>query len=135
MKTRDIPEAIDLWRLCDGVGLGCGDSPSQLESFLQRNPGLSLVARRATGRLAGAVLVGSDGRRGFLYHLAVDVDFRRRGLGTALARQALEGLARAGVGRCNIVVFRDNPEGLAFWQSNAWQPRNDLIVLTRDLSC
>lgn len=135
MTKEDVPEALALWKSSDGVGLGCGDSRPEIETFLERNPGLSLVARSEAGRLAGAVLVGSDARRGFLYHLAVECDFRRKGLGSRLVEQALSGLARAGIGRCNIVVFQDNLGARAFWGRNGWRAREDLIVLTRDLSC
>lgn len=88
MTSLDIPRSTELWQACKGVGLGDGDTPEQLEAFLNRNPMTSSVAL-SEERLIGAVLAGHDGRRGFLYHLAVHPDFRARGLGRALAERPL----------------------------------------------
>jgi ribosomal protein S18 acetylase RimI-like enzyme len=38
------------------------------------------------GVILGAVLCGNDGRRGYLHHLAVAAEWRRRGIGKALVR-------------------------------------------------
>lgn len=64
MTTDDLPGALELWRSCDGIGIGDSDSPAHLTAFLHRNPEMSWVAL-CDGRLIGAVLVGHDGRRGF----------------------------------------------------------------------
>ena len=95
-----------------GVGLNEGDDPAGLRAFLARNPGLSLVAQDGT-RIVAAVLCGHDGRRGYLYHLAVANDYRRRGLGTSLVERC-SALAAAGIPKCTIVLYADNESGERF---------------------
>jgi ribosomal protein S18 acetylase RimI-like enzyme len=100
MTPDDLPEVIELWTRTEGVGLNESDSVPALTIFLARNPGLSCVVRDGA-KIVGAVLCGHDGRRGFLYHLAVAAEYRGRGLGTALVEQCLAGLAELSIQKCN----------------------------------
>lgn len=110
----DHGEALALWQATPGVGLSEADGREAIGRFLQRNPGTSFVAR-ADGRLVATLLCGHDGRRGLLHHLVVHPASRRRGLGAQLVRHALQALAGQGIGKCHLMVFRDNAEGRAFW--------------------
>lgn len=132
VMTIDDYEAVSaLWRHADGVGLGEDDSRENIERYLARNPGLSFVAK-ADDRVVGAVLCGHDGRRGYLHHLAVDTDHRRRGIGGALVEACLDSLWAIGVRKCNIFVFDDNIEGRRFWQRSGWADRSDLRFMQKE---
>ena len=125
MTPDDLPEVIELWTRTEGVGLNESDCVPALTVFLARNPGLSRVAREGE-KIVGAVLCGHDGRRGFLYHLAVATEYRGRGLGAALVAQCLAGLSELGIQKCNAVVYQDNAQGQRFWSRLKFNPRNDL---------
>jgi N-acetylglutamate synthase len=129
--TADIPPALALWQSTEGIGLTGADSPAALTNFLHRNPGLSRVAL-IDDQLVGAVLCGHDGRRGFLYHLAVAAPHQRQGIGRTLAEDCVTRLQRCGVERVTIHVFAHNPQGAAFWRARAWRSREDLLVLQID---
>jgi ribosomal protein S18 acetylase RimI-like enzyme len=129
MTTSDISAAIELWRSCDGVGMSDSDTPEQIAAFLARNPGMSWVAV-SDGDLAGTVLAGHDGRRGFLYHLAVATRARRQGIGRQLVDYALTALRESGILKCHTMVFRTNDDGYRFWSRLAWSLRDDLQVLS-----
>lgn len=120
MTPDDLPAAIALWSTAEGVSVGEGDSHEELARYLQRNPGASQVVCEG-GRLVGAVLAGHDGRRGFLYHLAVASDRRGRGYGRLLAERSLAVLREAGLRRVLILVARDNATGRAFWTRCGWE--------------
>lgn len=132
----DIDAARSLWTGMPGLFLSSADEPEALARFFDRNPGLSWGAFE--GRtLAATVLAGHDGRRGFLYHLAVAPDHRGHGLSTELMRRALEGLSAAAIVRVNVFVLADNLQGLAFWANAArsgWSKRGDLLVFSKDLN-
>ena len=66
----DSAAAHALWQATEGMGLNAADSAANLAEFLDRNPGLSVVAEQ-DGKLIGTALCGHDGRRGFIHHLAV----------------------------------------------------------------
>lgn len=133
LTADDVAEALALWTAAEGVGLRGADEPEALARYLARNPGLSLAARDG-GRLVGAVLCGHDGRRGYLHHLAVAAGHRRRGIGRALVEGCLDGLRREGIAKCHLFVYRHNAAGQAFWRSLGWHARDDLRLMSHDLT-
>jgi N-acetylglutamate synthase len=134
MEKGDLAEVIQFWQGMEGIGLSESDSYSALSFYLQRNPGLSWVTRNKDRELIGAVLCGHDGRRGYLHHLAVAEDYRRKGIGRALVERCLSSLRELKVLKCNIFLFSLNPEGQGFWKAMGWKEREDLILMQRVLS-
>ena len=130
MTARDLDAVLALWGQTSGVGLNESDTPDQLRAYLDRNPGLSLIARDGT-RLVAAVLCGQDGRRGYLNHLAVLPEYRGRGLGRQMVETCLGALAALGILKCNIFLYADNEPGEQFWNRCGWTARSDLKVLQR----
>jgi ribosomal protein S18 acetylase RimI-like enzyme len=132
MEMADYDAVMALWQRCDGVGLSDADSRDSIRSYLERNPGMSYVAQSG-GVLAGAVLAGHDGRRGYLHHLAVDPSVRRQGVATRLVDAALEALQRAGMRKCHLFLFNANESGLSFWKAVGWEPRNDIGIVSKNI--
>lgn len=130
MSDSDVGAVLELWQSCEGVGLSEGDTREGVVAFLARNPGLSWVVLDQEGTV-GAVLAGHDGRRGYLYHLAVRDSHRHQGLGRMLVHRALHALSTAGIHKCHVIVFRDNAAGLKFWDHAGWQTRDDIVVRSR----
>jgi len=125
MTLRDYEAVLALWRATPGIRLyGDDDSRPAIARYLRRNRGLSWVACQE-GRIVGAVLVGHDGRRGGLYHLAVAPSCRRHGVGRALVAAGLRALAAQRIGKCNIFVMGSNRSGLHFWQRGGWILRRE----------
>ena len=116
----DYERACSLWSTAEGVEICEGDSRAEIAEYLRRNPGLSRVAEE-DGQIVGAVLCGHDGRRGFIYHLAVAPAFRGRGVGKLLLQDCMRGLQAVGIPRAIILVARDNPLGRDFWLRNNWE--------------
>ena len=87
MTMDDYDQMIALWQASEGVGLDDVDGRPAIEGYLRRNEGISFVAVEADGRIVGAVLCGTDGRRGYMHHLAVAAEQgagHRRGPGGAM---------------------------------------------------
>ncbi len=127
VRPEDIPAARALWQAMPGVGLSPADEPTALTTFLARNPGTCFVAV-AQGRLTGTILVGHDGRRGLIHHLAVATDRRRSGLGRRLVEAGLAALHDQGIDKCHLVVFTDNTGGAAFWTGIGATRRDELAL-------
>ena len=124
----DYDEARSFWAGIEGVELDDADSRSVMEAYLERNPGMSFVARH-DGKIVGAVLCGHDGRRGYLHHLAVLPEHRGAGVGRALVDRCLSALASAGIQKCNIFVFAENRAGIGFWKRTGWSEYDDLVLM------
>jgi ribosomal protein S18 acetylase RimI-like enzyme len=132
MSIADFDEVLRLWEETEGIGLTESDSRAAVAQYLARNPGLSLVARKER-ELVGTVLCGHDGRRGYLYHLAVSPSHRKTGLGRTLVERCLARLEELGISRCNILVFTDNHDGESFWLHNGWDKRSNVQLFQKAL--
>ncbi|MEY2601794.1 MAG: N-acetylglutamate synthase [Verrucomicrobiota bacterium] len=128
----DYEAAVELWKRVDGVEIAEGDDREGVAQFLARNPGLSRVATDGS-TIVGVVFCGHDGRRGYIYHLAVDLTYRDRGLGKRLVDECLEGLRRLGLQRANIMVATDNPRGREFWSKCGWEELDRAMGMGIDL--
>jgi ribosomal protein S18 acetylase RimI-like enzyme len=130
MRIDDYDAVAALWGRVPGMGRI--ETREELAMFLDRNPSLSQVALYG-GQVVAAVLAGHDGRRGYLYHLAVAFEHRRHGLARRLVERCLERLAALGLNRCGLQVYRTNDDGMAFWRQAGWTEREDVQAFTIDL--
>lgn len=126
----DYDAVTALWQGTGGIGLSQADERHAIARYLDRNPGLSFVAHM-DDQLVGAVLCGHDGRRGFIHHLAVRSSHQRQGVGQALAERCVDALRREGIDKCHLFVFSMNGNARAFWQRLGWQPRDDLVLMSK----
>jgi N-acetylglutamate synthase len=129
MKIEDYEQIIALWEATEGIGLSDADNKENIASYLTRNSGSSFVAGE-NNMIVGAVLCGHDGRRGYLHHLAVQPEFRRNGIGRVLVDRALAKLEEAGIGKCHLFIYNSNVSGVSFWQSQGWELRNDIGIMS-----
>lgn len=91
-------------------------------------------AAEVAGRLVGTVLCGHDGWCGWLYHVAVDLTWRRRGLATAQAKRAQAELAKAGIHRMHALMLSENRDAMQFWPAAGRLQREDLSVVSFEFS-
>lgn len=133
MKIGDYDQVYTLWLSCAGMGLNnVDDSLVGIEKFLQRNPTTCFVAELKS-RIIGVIMAGNDGRRGFVYHTAVSPDFRRRGIGEKLVKQAIESLQKLGIAKVALVVFDKNQLANEFWEKQGFTIRDDLVYRNKTL--
>ena len=131
-SIEDYDAAVELWQRVEGLEIAEGDDRESIAQFLARNPGLSRVVTDGSATV-GVALCGHDGRRGHIYHLAVDPAYQGRGLGKRLLDECLEGLRRTGVKRVIIMVADNNPRGLGFWRRCGWEDIPGAISMGIDL--
>ena len=126
MKIEDYDKVYALWKTIHGFGIrSVDDSREGIERFLKWNPGLSVVAEQDE-KIVGAILCGSDGRRGCLYHVCVHQDYRRRGVGKAMVVSCMEKLKELQINKVSLIAFTANDIGNAFWKEMGWTKREDL---------
>ena len=138
MTIDDYDRVYALWMSCRNMGFNdVDDSREGVARLLARNPNTSFVAEE-DGALAGVILSGHDGRRGYIYHMAVGEPYRRRGIAAALAKRCLAALRDEGISKVALLAFKRNEAGNAFWESQGFELREDvnyrniaLVKLTR----
>jgi ribosomal protein S18 acetylase RimI-like enzyme len=132
MTVLDFDRMLKLWKRTSGIGLSDADSPCNIEIFLKRNPGLSFICESG-GKLVGTVLCGHDGRRGYIYHLAVDENYRLSGIGKELMNRSLERLGDEGIVKCHLFLFSDNETAMQFYKNTGWAKREDLLIFSKNI--
>lgn len=132
MNIEDYEEAYALWLRTEGMGITQSDTKQEIQKFLARNPGLSYVCVEQ-GKIVGTILCGHDGRRGFIYHVAVEEQFRGRKIGQELITHSLEKLKLDGIMKCHLMVFADHEMGNQFWSHMGWKRRDEIVLFSKDL--
>ncbi len=133
MEISDYQDVIELWSESEGMTLREADSKVNIEAYLKRNNGLSFVAIDNC-QIIGAVLVGTDGRRGYLQHLSVSVNHQSKGVGRLLVDNAVAALGRIGILKTHLFVHNDNENALRFYSKMGWFPRDEVRMLSYNSS-
>lgn len=126
MTIEDYDGVYALWMTISGFAIrSIDDSREGVARFLHRNPTTSVVAVE-DGKIVGSILCGHDGRRGCLYHVCVDKDYRMRGIGKAMVVFAMNALKAEEISKVSLIAFTVNDIGNAFWNRIGWTRRLDL---------
>lgn len=133
LTIADYDNVYALWMSCRNMGFNdVDDSREGIKKYLDRNPNTSFAAY-IDGELAGVIMAGHDGRRGFIHHMCVSEKFRKRGIGRKLVEAALDALKGEGISKVALVAFGYNEAGNAFWEKMGFTVREDLVYRNRAL--
>jgi ribosomal protein S18 acetylase RimI-like enzyme len=130
-KVDDYPIVRELWHAA-ALELRPGDDLADIKLKLQRDPDLFLIAEQ-DGRIVGSVIGGWDGRRGWIYHLAVSPNYQRKGIGGGLVRELEERLVAKGAKMVNAQVHKLNEKSFNFFKAIGYDERSHLIMIGKQL--
>lgn len=126
MKIDDYDGIYRFWSSSSGITLrSVDDSKEGFSRFLKRNPDNNYICK-SRGKIIGGILCGHDGRKGFIYHTAVDDKYRGRGIGTKLVDKAVKSLKAEHITKIAVLVNSDNASGNDFWESLGFAYYDDL---------
>lgn len=132
MKKSDIEDALKLWRTAFNAGFSESfDTKEILIRYLERNPGLSSVAYN-NDKLIGALMCGHDGRRGSIYHTAVNMEYRFMGVGKRMEERSLGELKKQGITTGFLFINIKNAGSGEFWSSIGWTEIPDVRYLYKE---
>jgi ribosomal protein S18 acetylase RimI-like enzyme len=128
----DYSQVIQLWQTAGpGIHVRRSDEKQELAKKIQRDPDLFLIAE-VNGKIIGTVLGGFDGRRGMVYHLAVEARYRKKGLGVLLMNELEKRMKEKGCIRSYLLVTKDNLDAIRFYENTGWE-KMDLYIFGKDL--
>ncbi|WP_289098493.1 GNAT family N-acetyltransferase [uncultured Bifidobacterium sp.] len=134
MTPDDYDAVVACWTSNTGMGLNTIDDSRQgISRYLAHNPTTSFVHENDDGVIDGAILAGHDGRRGYIYHTAVNPERHHRGIGARLVNATLHALANEGIVKVALVVFARNDAGNMFWWRLGFDMRGDLTYRNKAL--
>lgn len=101
------------------------DGPEQVLLKLARDPDLFLVARDAAGTILGTVMGGWDGRRAYIYHLAVLPERRREGVASVLMDELERRFRARGALKAKLQILVENHDSRAFFAQRGYLREDD----------
>lgn len=128
----DYETVLALWQNAgQGIGIGLSDSPEEIEKKLRHDPDLFLLAESGP-RIVGTVIGGYDGRRGLVYHLAVDAEFRGQGIGTLLMDEIEARLKAKGCRKAYLLVKQGN-SAAEMYEKRGWSEMTNVRLFGKNL--
>lgn len=125
MVIEDYDQVSALWARIRGFGIrSIDDSREGVTRFLKRNPETSVVALDGD-KVVGSILCGHDGRQACFYHVCVDENYRKQGIGRRMAQICADTLRADHINRVYLIAFKKNEAGNAFWHKIGWERRED----------
>lgn len=118
-REEDEARVIELW-LLGGLLRPWNNPHKDIARKLKVQRDLFLVGE-LDGRVVGVAMAGYDGHRGWVNYLTVDPKERRRGIGSALMRDAERRLRLLGCPKINLQIRKDNVEMAAFYAALGFQ--------------
>ena len=129
-RLDDYATVFDLWKKA-GLLIMDGDEPEGVKLKLQRDPELFLVAKD-NGEIVGTVMGAWDGRRGWIYHLAVRADHLREKIGAKLVTEVERRLIEKGAKR-SVGPFDSNDRSLKFFKAAGYEAETNLVLVHKPL--
>lgn len=123
----DERAVVALWEAA-GLTRPWNDPSADLRSALETPTSTVLAARGLDGGLAGTVMVGYDGHRGWVYYLAVDEEHRGAGLGRALMVAAEAWLVAQGAPKVQLMVRTANTAVLGFYAALGYTDQSCVVL-------
>jgi ribosomal protein S18 acetylase RimI-like enzyme len=111
----DKPAVIALWTALLSDGTPHNDPATAIRKKLAVERDLLLVAD-VEGEVVGTVMGGYDGHRGWVYSVAVDPRYQKRGIGATLVRGIETALVERGCLKVNLQVRSSNSGVIAFYE-------------------
>ena len=128
---RDRAAVLALWQAC-GLTRPWNPPEGDLDRALA-GPSSAVLVADDGGIIAGSVMVGDDGHRGWVYYLSAPPDRRGQGVGTALMQAAEDWLRTRGVRKLELMVRETNEAVLGFYDRLGYE-REPVAVCSRWLT-
>jgi ribosomal protein S18 acetylase RimI-like enzyme len=114
-EATDEDAVVALWRAC-GLVVSYNDPAADFRFARAKETSDILIGQNDEGRILGAVMVGHDGHRGWLYYVASDPAARGSGIGRRMVEAAEAWLGARGVKKLQLMVRETNTPVVSFYE-------------------
>ncbi|HKP53082.1 MAG TPA: GNAT family N-acetyltransferase [Chloroflexia bacterium] len=123
----DYEAVVEMWKAVEMYRPSV-DGFEHLEEVCRRNPGLFLLAAEPGAGVVGSVIGTYDGRRAYIYHVAVHPEHRRKGYATALIEEVERRIWALGAQKLRFMVGRENVSAQEFYKSVGFSHDKDISM-------
>lgn len=133
MHISDFHNAYALWQKTGGLSLTTPEKEKkELETILTNNPSSCFIAVE-NKQTIGTILGTFNGRRAWIYHLAIHPNWQKMGYGSALLQQAETILRSKSATKILLSVGISNLKTVPFYEKNGYHVINDAILMAKDI--
>lgn len=132
MDESDLDSVIQMGIQVPELAFGIWENKILLQRAICTNPSTMLIAR-SDEQVIGFLIGGSFGVRGTISHIYVKDEYARFGVGGALVKGALEGMADSGVRRVPIMLTAGNDRAFDFWSKVGFKELPEERFMERDI--
>ncbi len=130
-KIREFLEAdrasiIALWQCC-GLTRPWNDPSTDIDLAV-RERNATLLAGVADETIIASLMTGFDGHRGWVYYLAVEPVWRRRGIGRGMMLAAEDWLKERDAPKVQFMVRHDNSVALGFYEALGYAVQETTVL-------
>jgi len=131
LQVEDYPRLVELWSKAGLPFKPKGrDSPQAIAKQMKENPDFFIGAFE-NGKLIGAVIASSDGRKGWINRLAVDPEYRRRGIAKAWTTEAEKALRQKGLKIFCALIEDSNKASKELFRKCGYVEHRDIIYFSK----
>jgi len=131
LTINDYEEMVKLWSRAGLPFKPKGrDSKEAIERQMKENPDFFLGVFE-NGKIVGTVVISSDTRKGWINRLAVDPEYRRRGIATLLIKESEKMLRRLGIHIFCALIENYNMASMELFKKCGYTEHNDIIYFSK----
>jgi ribosomal protein S18 acetylase RimI-like enzyme len=128
-EKSDTEQVVKIWEEC-GLFHSPNDPYQEIRNKSEFQPDLFLVGD-INGVPIATIMIGYEGRRGWINSLAVLPEFRGRGYGEKLVRHALDVLHKLGAPKVNLLIRPTNSKVRAFYEKLGFRFEDAILMAHR----
>ncbi|TXT60068.1 MAG: Acetyltransferase YpeA [Promethearchaeota archaeon] len=128
LSINDYDRILEIWKETE-LSVGSSDTKKGVERMIKRNPNLCFICK-IDETIVGVVMGGFDGRRGYVHHLAVDLEYQNQGVGKLLMDKLIKQFKKKQVHKVHLFIEKRNIEVINFYKNLGWNLRDDLIMMS-----
>jgi len=129
----DYEQVLKVWESMEiGVRVSRSDTQAEIQKKVARDPDLFLVAENRQN-IVGTIIGGFDGRRGIIYHLAVELAYRGQGVGSQLLNEVETRLRSKGCLKCYLMVTPENEPAMRYYEHHGWHQMDYVRLYGKEL--
>lgn len=133
-RIEEYDELISLW---DRSGLPADKHDRDSRKKIERqvfDDHVVILTMKDNGKIIGAVVGSSDGRKGWINRLAIDPDYRGRKLAERLLEKTEEALVEMGVEYFSALIEDKNFPSMSLFRRCGYDPWDDIVYFSKRLN-
>ncbi len=131
-QNKDFKEIYALWKSAELPVKKLQLEQYDFEQIIKLNPSSCFIGSE-NGKIIGSVFGTFNGRRAWIYHLAIHPQYQDRGLGSLLLKKAETALKNRGAKKIVLGVDFDHAGTISFYAKNDYTIMNDAILMAKEL--